>query len=113
MGISWNDFWKMNPHKINVISKGYEEEVREKDFLLWLQGKYVLEALNVALSHFSAGLSGKKSQAQYMKEPILSQSNSKELTDAETYEKELKKALISEEQWMVAGKKKGLPETII
>ena len=113
MGISWDDFWKMNPHKINAISKGYEEIVREKDFLLWLQGKYVLEALNVALSHFSAGLSGKKSQAQYMKEPILSQSNSKETTDDETYEKELKKALISEEQWMVAGKKKGLPETII
>ena len=36
-----------------------------------------------------------------------------DLSDEEIYERELRKALLAEEQWIIAGKRKGLPETII
>lgn len=36
-----------------------------------------------------------------------------DLSDEEIYERELRKALTAEEQWIIAGKQKGLQETII
>ena len=36
-----------------------------------------------------------------------------DLSDEEIYERELRKALMAEEQWIIAGKQKGLQETII
>lgn len=36
-----------------------------------------------------------------------------DLSDEQIYEQELKKALFIEEQWIMAEKQKGLPETII
>ena len=35
------------------------------------------------------------------------------LTEEEKYERNLKKALLAEEQWIKVGKQKGLPKTII
>ena len=35
------------------------------------------------------------------------------LTEEEKYERNLKKALLAEEQWIILGKKKCLPETVI
>ena len=36
-----------------------------------------------------------------------------DLSDEEIYERELRKALMAEEQWITAGKQKGFQETII
>ena len=36
-----------------------------------------------------------------------------DLSDEEIYERELRKVLMAEEQWIIAGKQKGLQETII
>ena len=36
-----------------------------------------------------------------------------DLSDEEIYERELRKSLMAEEQWIIAGKQKGLQETII
>ena len=36
-----------------------------------------------------------------------------DVSDEEIYERELRKALMAEEQWIIAGKQKGLKETII
>lgn len=114
MGVSYDDFWKLNPHKINVMSKGHEEAIKERDFMMWLQGKYMLDALMVALAHFGAGMSGKKSQAEYMKEPFLSKTDSETvMTEEERLQKEIEQAIRNEELWIKASKKKGLPETII
>ena len=79
---------------------------------MWMWwGNYGLSALNVAIDKY---FSGKKSNAEYIKEPILSKTFENDgLTEEEIQEKELRKALIAEEQWIIAGKQKGLPETII
>ena len=74
-------------------------------------GSYGISALIVAIDRC---FSGKKSKAEYIKEPILSKTFENDgLTEEEIQEKELRKALLAEEQWIIAGKRKGLPETII
>ena len=69
--MSWETFWTLNPHIINLMIKGHQEKLREIDYLLWLMGKYSLEAEMVALAHFSAGLAGKTSQAKYLERPLM------------------------------------------
>ena len=71
MGVSWEEFWTLNPHIINLMIKGHQEKLKELDYLLWLNGKYSMEAEMVALEHFGAGLSGKTSQAKYLKSPLM------------------------------------------
>lgn len=75
---------------------------------MWMWwGNYGLSALNVCFGD-------KKSNAEYIKEPILSKTFENDgLTEEEIQEKELRKALLAEEQWIIAGRQKGLPETII
>lgn len=79
---------------------------------MWMWwGNYGLSALNVAIDRC---FGGKKSNAEYIKEPILSKTFENDgLTEEEIQEKELRKALLAEEQWIIAGRQKGLPETII
>lgn len=84
----------------------------EQDYLqhMWW-GSYGISALIVAID---TCFSNKKSNVEYVKEPILSKAfENDNLTEEEIQEKELRKALLAEEQWIIAGKQKGLPETII
>lgn len=84
------------------------------DEMMWYNGLYTKSAFEVVVSHFGAGLAGKKSRAEYIKEPILSKVISEsDLTEEQRYERELRKALAAEEQWIAVGRMKGLPETVI
>lgn len=111
IGIPYETFFKLVPNELRAFYKAYKNKKRIKDgemYMWW--GNYGISALIVAIdSCFS-----KKPSAEYVKEPILSKAFENDgLTDEQIYEKELKKALLAEEQWIVAGKQKGLPETII
>lgn len=67
MGVSWNDFWKMNPRIIKAISNGYNEKLKRQDYMLWLSNQYTLSAVYTALDHL---LNGKKAKSEYFKRPI-------------------------------------------
>ena len=69
LGISWQDFWKMNPRIIKLHIKAHDEWLKEQDYLAWLNGKYVHSAFMVGLSRFA----DKNSNAEYPKQPILEQ----------------------------------------
>ena len=74
-------------------------------------GNYGVSAMIVAIDRC---FGSKKSKAEYIKESILSKAFENDgLTEEEIQERELRKALLAEEQWIIAGKQKGLPETII
>lgn len=68
MGVSWNEFWSMNPHIIALLKKGHNEKIKEKDYLSWLSGKYTLSAVWVAVEH---NLFGEKAKSEYIKEALL------------------------------------------
>lgn len=45
MGISWEEFWEMNPRIVLAHRKGYQELINEKNAMAHLSGAYVREAL--------------------------------------------------------------------
>ena len=100
------------PKELKPYNKAHKNKIMEQDYLqhMWW-GSYGISALIVAID---TCFSNKKSNVEYVKEPILSKEfENDNLTEEEIQEKELRKALLAEEQWIIAGKQKGLPETII
>lgn len=81
IGVSWQEFWGMNPRIIKLLFKGHEEKIREQDYLAWLFGQYTLSAVLVAVEHC---LAGHKAKAKYMEKPILQEADAnKQLTEEE------------------------------
>lgn len=70
MGISWGEFWNMNPRIIRAITDGYEKRIEQQDRMNWLNGHYLLSAVTVGVER---NLAGKKSKAEYIKEPLWGQ----------------------------------------
>ena len=60
----------MNPHIIKLLIKGNNEKIKEQDELQYLWwANYGVSAFMVAIDRC---FNGKKSKAEYIKEPILS-----------------------------------------
>lgn len=100
------------PKEMEVYDKAHKKRVIEQDKLqhMWW-GNYGISALIVAIDHC---INAKKAKSEYVKEAITSKGLfDSELTESEIYEKDLRKALMAEEQWIISGKRKGLPETVI
>ena len=112
IGIPYETFFKLVPNELRAFYKAYKNSKRIKDEEMWMWwGNYGISALIVAIDKY---FGGKGSKEEYIKEPILTKELENDgLTEEEIQEKELRKALIAEEQWIIAGKQKGLPETII
>lgn len=111
MGISVEEFKHMTPYKLECCLKGHRmnRQMRDEEQYLWW-GKYGVSAVYTAVEHCLA----KKPKSKFAEKPIFSHlSENAELTEEQRYEKEVKKVLLAEEQWIMAGKRKGLPETII
>lgn len=111
MGVSWNDFWVMNPRIIKAISRGYAKKIQQQDYLSWMNGQYTLSAVSVAVEHC---LAGKKAKSKYIEEPFMAKAFEYDgLTEEEIQEKEIRKAILIEQQYMAMSINNGLPETVI
>lgn len=103
MGVTWQEFWGMNPHIINCLQKGHEEKMKEQDRLQYLWWReYGISALIFAIEHNFA----KNPCSEYLKEPILSnlQAN-RPLTEAEK-ERELEQFVRQNEHMRANWKRK-------
>lgn len=110
MGVSWDDFWRMNPFVIKALVKGYKQSLQHQDYISWLSGQYTLSAVSVAIEHCFA----KRSKLEYIKEPLLANEFEDDgLTQEQIDERELRKMILAEDEWIRVSKAKGLPETII
>lgn len=99
----------MNPRIIKLLIKGYQEKIKEQDYLAWLFNQYTLSAVLVAIDRTIAG---GKAKAEYIKEPVLQKAiEDMNMTQEELDERELRKMLMYEEQWSNLERKAGLPET--
>lgn len=89
--------------------KPYEDAMNltmmRHDTLNWYNGLYTMCALQVAISR---AFEGKKSRAEYIEKPLLSDMN---LSEEEKYERDLKKALAMENAWLESTKMH-LPENV-
>lgn len=83
MGVSWDEFWRLNPHIIDLLLKGHRERMIMRDEELWRLGIYVREALKSSVCN--NGLWKGKGQAldEYPEEPFMrnTSSDKKELSE--------------------------------
>lgn len=97
MGISYHEFWGMNPHIIKFYTEQYKRKRNEEDLKQWQLGQYILAAISTI---------GKD---KYPKKPMFQITESTE----EITEKDIQIAIMTEQKYMAMTVDKGLPETII
>lgn len=73
IGTTYDDFWRLNPRKINIMVKAYNEakktELKQYNMLFHLEGMYFAEALLATVGNMFRG-KGKKAY-EYPKEPYM------------------------------------------
>lgn len=96
LGTSYDDFWRLNPRKINVMVKAYNEakktELRQANMLYHLEGMYFAEALLATVGNMFRG-KGQKAH-EYPKEPFtldLEYEQGLDMSDAKEREIALKR----------------------
>lgn len=73
MGISYEEFWRLNPRSFTVIANGYKLKRKEEDTMMWLQGGYIFDGVSLALGN-AFKKKGQKAKEYFkeLKEPYLS-----------------------------------------
>lgn len=96
LGTTYDDFWRLNPRKVNVMVKAYNEakkdEIRKYNMLYHLEGLYFSEALLATVGNMFMG-KGQKA-FEYPKEPYtldLEYEDGLDMTDKEDREVALKR----------------------
>lgn len=83
IGISYNDFWHMNPRRIKAFEEAHKLKAKMQDEQMWLMGIYIQSAVSVAVEH---NLAGRKATSKYIEKPFLQNeifTKNKELTEYE------------------------------
>lgn len=67
IGISYDDFWHMNPHIIQIHIKAHKQWLQERNELAYIQGVYMRDAIESSICN---GFRAKGSKPyEYPKEP--------------------------------------------
>lgn len=97
IGITYHEFWSMNPHIIKFYVEQYKNKKNEEDLRQWQLGQYILAAISTI------------GKGKYPKKPMFQiDENSGEIT-----EKDIQNAILTEQRYITMTVNKGLPETII
>lgn len=96
----------MNPHIIKLLIKGYEEKIKEQDYLAWLFNQYTLSAVTVAVEH---NLAGKKAKSKYIEKPFLQECLEEKASGYKESNEEI--AIFEMKQRINLLRKQGLPES--
>lgn len=60
IGIGFDEFWHMTPHKVMLCQKAHEKQLEEKNLLAYIQGQYVVEALLATVGNMFSGKGSNK-----------------------------------------------------
>lgn len=84
MGIGYDEFWTLNPRKLNVIIEGYKLKRQIEDEKAWLLGGYMFEAVSVALGNaFRKKGQKAKSYFEVLDKQFLKHSGNNEMSEEE------------------------------
>lgn len=88
MGIGYDEFWTLNPRKLNVIIEGYRLKRQIEDEKAWYLGGYVFEAVSIALGNaFRKKNQKAKSYFEVLDKQFLKHKEMTELTEEEKQQK--------------------------
>lgn len=109
MGVSYEIFWHLTPHKLKAFTKTHELRRKIQDEEMWIMGQYVLSAVSTAVEHC---LAGRKAKSQYLSAPILKEfMDESGLSQEEKDRREIERMIAQEDLSIRRLKEKGLPET--
>lgn len=84
MGISYDEFWTLNPRKLKVYVSGYKLKRKIDDEKAWMLGGYLYEAFAIAISNaFSKKNAKTKTYFETREKPFLDDGTKRELTQDE------------------------------
>lgn len=92
MGVSYEEFWRLTPRRVNVIVEAYKLKRHIEDEKAWLLGDYIFDAVSLALSNaFRKKGSKPKEYLEVVNQPILKriseERDENNLTESEKKEK--------------------------
>lgn len=99
MGVSEEKFWDSTPKELAPYIKAYEIKQKAKDSDMWKMGIYVLSAVQTAVQN---SLFGRKSKAEYIKEPLSNKVQEKKKVLTEQDKKNEREKLLMTLQLMQA-----------
>lgn len=109
LGVSYETFWHLTPHKLKAFAKAHEFRRKIQDEEMWIMGQYVLSAVSTAVEHC---LAGRKAKSQYLSAPILEEFVKESgLSQEEKDRREIERMIAQEDLSIRRLKAKGLPET--
>ena len=74
MGVSYDEFWTLNPRKLSVIVDAYKLKRQVEDEKMWILGEYVFNACTLAIGNTLRKKGSKgKDYFEVVKEPFLKQ----------------------------------------
>lgn len=98
IGITYKEFWNMNPHIIKFYAEQYKNKRNEEDLKQWQLGQYMSAAVSCIFP-----------EGKYPKKPMFQiGEENKEIT-----EKDIQMAILTEKRYMAMAINRGLPETVI
>ncbi len=84
VGVPYEVFWHLNPKKLESFYDAYRIKQKIRDEEAWIDNIYTLRAFQVVMAQFGAGLSGKRSTAEYFEKPLMGETHEqRELTEEE------------------------------
>lgn len=97
------------PKELKPFDIAHQRKITEFDTLMFgWWGNYGLTAVSVAVEHCLS----KHPKSKYLEEPMTAKIfENYGLTQKEIEEKEIKKAILAEQQWQMQAKMKNLPKT--
>lgn len=82
MGISYEEFWTLNPRKLAVLVEGYKLKRKIKDEQDWLLGGYVFQAVTVSIENALRKKNQKaKSYFELVEKPFLDKVDNQEVSE--------------------------------
>lgn len=64
MGMSYDEFWEYDCQLVKAYDESYKQRMRDNNFLAWLNGRYVFEAVGAVI-----GSSFGKKSVKYVEHP--------------------------------------------
>ena len=109
IGVSYDEFWRMNPHILKAFEEAHRLKIIEQDNLMWTWwGNYGLSAVSVAIEH---NLAGQKAKSEYIKNPVLQEYT--KTSDNSNKESNEECAVFEMKQRINLLRQQGLPESPI
>ena len=91
IGVSEEKFWDSTPEELKPYLKAYELKKKEKDNDMWQMGIYVMSAVQAVVQK---SLFGRKSKAEYLKEPLSNKAQEKDKVLTESDKKNEREKLL-------------------